>query len=521
MRMVNRYHTPDDVAQQVEAIVTLGREGSSMGRRLESDRGGYFRQAGPAWFRRGLTSLLFATAGSSSLYAHGFGQRYDLPVPLGLYLLSAGATVGFSFLLVAALAPAGRSGDRRLRLSLPRAGMAGRFFVMFVRAAGIAVFALVVIAGLIGNQSPFKNIAPTMVWVIGWVGLSFASALIGDVWTVLNPWDSVARFVARRRQRGNPPRSNSDLPLSMRWLDAWPGVVIFLLFAWCELIWDGSDEPRSLALALLGYSALTWAGMLLFGRPQWLQRGEIFSVAFGLFSRFAPLETVDDGKGARLVLRPYAAGLLSREPESPALTCFVLLLLATVTFDGILETPAWAALAAWFEPRGLDSATLATLGLVGLPLAYVGIYLVTIGLTLRFVRASKSVGELAGWFITTFVPIAIAYNVAHNLSFFALGTQYMIPILSDPLGIGWDLFGTKLYLIKTGLVTARLMWYVAIAVIVGGHVVAVYLAHTQALRLFPDRVEALRSQTPLVALMIAYTMLSLWILAQPITNIRP
>jgi hypothetical protein len=65
------------------------------------------------------------------------------------------------------------------------------------------------------------------------------------------------------------------------------------------------------------------------------------------------------------------------------------------------------------------------------------------------------------------------------------------------------------------------MWYVAIAVIVGGHVVAVHLAHTQALRLFPDRVEALRSQTPLVALMIAYTMLSLWILAQPITNIRP
>ena len=255
-----------------------------------------------------------------------------------------------------------------------------------------------IIAGLIGNQSPFKNIAPTMVWVIGWVGLSFASALIGDIWTVLNPWDSVARFVAQRRQRGNPPRSNSDLRLSMRWLDAWLGVVIFLLFAWCELIWDGSDEPRSLALALLGYSALTWAGMFLFGRPQWLQRGEIFSVAFGLFSRFAPLETVDEGKGAPMVLRPYAAGLLSREPKSPALTCFVLLLLATVTFDGILETPAWAALAAWFEPRGLNSATLATLGLVGLPLAYIGIYLVTIGLTLgsyapRRVSANSQAGS--------------------------------------------------------------------------------------------------------------------------------
>jgi hypothetical protein len=432
MRMVNRYHTPDDVAQQVEAIVTLGREGSSMGRRLESDRGGYFRQAGPAWFRRGLTSLLrvfvsvcawvrpaLRSAGSARALPPQRWSNRRIFVPPGCR-------------------PRARRPLRRPPIAAFTAACrhGRRFFVMFVRAAGIAVFALVVIAGLIGNQSPFKNIAPTMVWVIGWVGLSFASALIGDVWTVLNPWDSVARFVARRRQRGNPPRSNSDLPLSMRWLDAWPGVVIFLLFAWCELIWDGSDEPRSLALALLGYSALTWAGMLLFGRPQWLQRGEIFSVAFGLFSRFAPLETVDDGKGARLVLRPYAAGLLSREPESPALTCFVLLLLATVTFDGILETPAWAALAAWFEPRGLDSATLATLGLVGLPLAYVGIYLVTIGLTLRFVRASKSVGELAGWFITTFVPIAIAYNVAHNLSFFALGTQYMIPILSDPHRLG-------------------------------------------------------------------------------------
>ncbi len=490
-----------------------------MGRR-QTDRGQYHRPAVP-WLRLGLTSLVLATAMSSPLYAHGFGQRYDLPVPLWLYLLGAGTTVGFSFLLVAALLPAGRSGDRRLRLALPSGGMVGRSIVLAVRVAGITLFALVVIAGLIGNQSPFKNIAPTMVWVIGWVGLSFASALIGDIWAVLNPWDSLARVVERYHQRGNPRRSNSALPLSVPWLDAWPAVILFLLFAWCELIWDGSDRPRSLALALLGYSALTWAGMLVFGRPQWLRRGEIFSIAFGLFSRFAPLEAVADGEGTRLFLRPYAAGLLSRDPASPALTCFVLLLLATVTFDGILETPNWVALAVWIEPRGVDSTILATLGLVCLPLAFLGIYLATIALTFRLGRSSRSVGELAGWFITTFVPIALAYDVAHNLSFLALGVQYLIPILSDPLGIGWDLFGTKLYLIDTGVVTASLMWYVAIAVIVGGHVFAVYLAHTQALRLFPDRADALRSQTPLVVLMIAYTMTSLWILAQPITNIRP
>src|SRR5262249_33631892 len=218
---------------------------------------------------------------------------------------------------------------------------------------------------------------------------------------------------------------------------------------------------------------------------------------------------------------PYAVGLLSREPATPAFTCFVLLLLATVTFDGILETPSWAAVAAWSGSHGIDSVLFATVGLVGLPLVFLGVYLGMIALTSRLVRTSRSVGELAGWFVTSFVPIAIAYDIAHNLSFLALGAQYLIPILSDPLGIGWNLFGTKLYLIDTAVVTASVMWYVAIIAIVGGHVVAVYLAHAQALQLFPDRTAALRSQLPLIALMIAYTMTSLWILAQPITNIRP
>ena len=488
--------------------------------RRQADRGEYFPRA-PLWLRRGLASLLLAAAAPSPLNAHGFGQRYDLPIPLWLYLLGAGAAVGFSFIMVATVIPARRSGDRRLRFPLPGGGMVGRSIASAVRVAAFMLFALVVIAGLIGNQSPFKNIAPTMVWIIGWVGLSFASALIGDIWAVVNPWDSVARLVERFHRHANPGHASSAAPRSMPSLDAWPAIPLFLFFAWCELIWDGSDRPRSLALVLLGYSAVTWAGMLAFGRLQWLRCGEIFSVAFGLFSRFAPVETAADGEGARLFLRPYGAGLLSRDPASPALACFVLLLLATVTFDGILETPSWAALAVWIEPHGIDAAALATLGLVGLPAAFLGIYLATIALTSRLVRSTMDVRALAGWFVATFVPIALAYDIAHNLSFLALGAQYLIPILSDPLGIGWDLFGTKLYLIDTGAVTASLMWYVAIAAIVVGHVVAVYLAHTQALRLFPDRAEALRSQIPLVVLMIAYTMTSLWILAQPITNIRP
>ena len=47
---------------------------------------------------RSLILLAFLWAPSAG--AHGFGQRYDLPVPLWLYLLGAGAAVLLSFVAV-------------------------------------------------------------------------------------------------------------------------------------------------------------------------------------------------------------------------------------------------------------------------------------------------------------------------------------------------------------------------------------------------------------------------------------
>ena len=56
--------------------------------------------------------------------------------------------------------------------------------------------------------------------------------------------------------------------------------------------------------------------------------------------------------------------------------------------------------------------------------------------------------------------------------------------------------------------------------IVIGHIAAVYLAHAMALRVFGEKRAALRSQLPMLALMIGYTMVSLWIIAQPIVSSR-
>jgi hypothetical protein len=95
-----------------------------------------------------------------------------------------------------------------------------------------------------------------------------------------------------------------------------------------------------------------------------------------------------------------------------------------------------------------------------------------------------------------------------------------IPLASDPFGLGWDLFGTTLHRIDIGIIDARTVWLVAVGAIVIGHIVATWLAHETALDIFPDSRAARLSQAPVLVLMVAYTMLSLWILAQPIVETR-
>jgi hypothetical protein len=96
--------------------------------------------------------------------------------------------------------------------------------------------------------------------------------------------------------------------------------------------------------------------------------------------------------------------------------------------------------------------------------------------------------------------------------------QLIIPLSSDPFGIGWNLFHTTHYRIDIGIVGAKFVWYTAVTTIVIGHILAVYLAHTMALRVIGDHRRALKSQVPMLFLMVSYTMISLWILAQPIVE---
>jgi hypothetical protein len=139
----------------------------------------------------------------------------------------------------------------------------------------------------------------------------------------------------------------------------------------------------------------------------------------------------------------------------------------------------------------------------------------------RCARGARSAGHLSRGriftgFAASLLPIAVAYHLAHYASYLALAGQLMLPIASDPLGLGWDLLGTANHRIDLGVINARQVWWIAAAALVAGHAISVFVAHADALRMFADRRQAIRSQLPMMVFMVGLTSLSLWILAQPI-----
>ena len=503
--------------------------------------------------------VVLAAAGvaliANPVAAHGFGERYDLPVPLWLYVAGAAATVALSFVMIGFFVRKPSPSHHYPRLNLLR-WRAGRALVhpavlLPVKGASAALFLLVIAAGLVGDPVPERNLAPTVVWVLWWVGLAYLSALVGNVWALINPWNTIFGWAeGLYRLFGIPGELSFRRPYPRR-LGVWPALLLFLAFAWIELVYAGSAVPARIAQLVIVYSVITWGGMLLYGREEWLRHGEAFSLAFGLLARFAPTEvrvagvSVCDGcpveckdmdgqcigcascfhrasPGERqLNLRPWAVGLLRNETVSPSLMLFVVLLLSAVTFDGFTATPLWSRIVRSLWSVAPDLTVIGSLGLALFPVLFIGVYLAVTSLMTAAGGRRLPVQDMARAFVFSLIPIALAYHLAHFLSFLLIQGQLVIPLASDPFGFGWDLFGTAGYRVNIGVINARHAWFAAVAAIVLGHVVALYLAHVIALRTLRGRVAALRSQYPMLALMVGYTMVSLWILAQPIVETAP
>jgi hypothetical protein len=147
---------------------------------------------------------------------------------------------------------------------------------------------------------------------------------------------------------------------------------------------------------------------------------------------------------------------------------------------------------------------------------------VLIGLT--YYAASAAAARLGGVttgarhvatrFAHTLVPIGFAYAFAHYFTLILFEGQLFFSTLSDPFGLGWDLFGTADRRLDFSLIqqSRAWVWYLQVGIIVAGHVGGVILSHDRALVDFP-RAKAVASQYAMLVLMVILTGLGLVILA--------
>jgi hypothetical protein len=441
-----------------------------------------------------------------TVFAHGLVQRSSLPIPEWLFGWAAAIVLCVSFVALAALWPKPRLEHPGWR-PLPGGRALGSRAVEVVGGAiGVALLALVLVTGYAGPPTPLDNFAPTFVFIIFWVGLVFASVLFGDLFRLVNPWRASGRVVLRGRE----PRPYPE------WLGRWPAAVGLFIFTWIELASGWGEHPATLATAVAGYSVITLAAMAVYGVEPWARHGEAFSVYFNLFSRMSVFETRDRVVG----VRPFLGGLPRLDPIAGTVT-LVVVMIGTVTFDGLSQGQLWRDLAVQLNDGlaslgvGIETTPklVATIGLL-IGVAIVG------GFYRLGIEGARSVGgdhdaeELRLRFIHTLVPIAMVYVAAHYLTFLLFEGQSILYLASDPLGDGWNLFGTASSAVDYGLLSQNAAWYLQVAFVVLGHVAALVLAHDRALVLYPNAKLAVRSQYWMLAIMVGFTSLALWLLAQ-------
>jgi hypothetical protein len=470
------------------------------------------RRAGIAAAATALAAASVAALPDAAL-AHGLVGRQDLPIPRWLFAWGAAVVLVISFVALAVLWPRPRledAGEKRV-FGVPA------ILEVVCGAVGVAAFALIVYAGFAGTQTPTANITPTVIYVLFWVGIPFASAVFGDVFAALNPWRAIARavsWVAGRASGGRLPE-----PMAYPdWLGRWPAALGILAFAWVELVYANKDDPSLLATLALLYAATQLIGMSVFGIDAWTRRADAFGVYFNLFSKLAPLHW----RGRTLYRRPPLSGAphLDVVPGTVALLC---VMIGTTSFDGFSQGDLWTGtngiapnLQQRFINLGFSQETALeitfTIGLLFMVAFIGGLYRAGIA-GMGSIGGRHAPGELARRFAHSLIPIALAYVVAHYFSLLAYQGQAMASLASDPLGDGSNVFGTATATIDYNVITATGIWYVQVAALVLGHAAGLTLAHDRALTVYRRVRDATRSQYWMLAIMVGFTSLGLWLLS--------
>ncbi|MEK6234084.1 MAG: hypothetical protein N2C14_05185 [Planctomycetales bacterium] len=445
-----------------------------------------------------------------------------------------------------------------------------RFFRFTLQALMVVMFFVIIAAGLVGNQNPAMNIAPILTWTVWWGGLIILIMFAGKAWCYVCPWDAVAGWMEKFRLWG---KNEEGLGLGLRWPRALRNVAaataLFVGLTWIELGFGVTMRPRVTAYLALGMLFLAIISAFLFEKKSFCRYACLVGRVSGLYAMFSGVEVRSKSasvcKSCRgkecvrgsetaygcptflypgglanntyciqcaeciqacpednlaLNLRPWGADLIANRKPRTDEAYLALLMLSITAFHGLTMTANWHALTDWLsEAFSLGKLLTFSLGMTALMVAPILVYAALAKISYDLGSSSLKDARLTyhDYFVRyayALLPIALFYHLAHNLEHLLMEGPKVAALASDPFGWGWNLLGTATWTVPP-LVSLDVLWALQILLVLVGHVYSLWVAQRTSIALFGDRKAAFRSQLPMLAGMICFSVFSLWLLKQP------
>lgn len=436
-----------------------------------------------------LAAFVLVSASAGAACAHSAERGFVLLLPTGFIIVGGAAGVAFTFLVLAMLRDETVRKAYASKRRLP--GFNGPPRALAVISAGILAFALY--KGITGSNDPLRNLLPLTVWVGFWIIIVLLHPLLGNLWRIMNPFSLL------------PEKPDAPAP---RW-SGWPALLLFSAFAWIQLVYPAPENPKLLAFVVMFYCAATTTACLLFGSNTWLQHGDPFAILFRLLGRTAPLQWPH--------LQMPGAGLVKEAGGGLGVTLLIILALSAITFDALAATFTWASLWGVNPLEHPGRTALMTANGFGLFAGFAGLTLCLLGATglgRYWSGHNASTSHLLIRFTLAMLPISVVFHFSHYFTELLVNGQYLLFAWSSALGLG----GEHAYVTTSFLNTASGAWKIyglQTASIVLGHAIGVAVVHAMVLDEGLNGSRALKLETPLALLMIAYTGFGLWLLSTP------
>ena len=443
-----------------------------------------------------------------------------------------------------------------LRLPVVKRMLKSRAFQPTLMFLTLFFFVLAILSGLFGTPVGNRNVAIIFVWIVWWALLIiFMVPFAGRIWCAICPIPGPGEWLQRRavirRRQGRPFSLGKRWPRRLRniWLQnfGFLGVAVFSAVL--------LTRPSATGVMLLGFLLLGVGLSLIYERRVFCRYICPVGGFIGLYSLASSLElrimdpqvcrdhtTKDcyiggaDAYGCPWMvfpgslernaycglcteclkgcpkdniavnLRPFGTDLLLAKGRRLDEAFKALIMLAcALLYSAVLLGP-WGWLKDWANIVSWRHFLVYAMGFIAVNLVVLpGIFYAVVALARRLGTAghNPSLKKLFVDYAYALVPMGLMAWIAFSFSFVLVNGSYALPVISDPFGWGWDLFGTQGWP-WTPLVP-HLVPYLQVPTLLVGLAFSIYVAHRVAGQYARMETEALRGLLPVALFLVGVT----------------